>query len=188
MSKLKKIILAALFLALNIVLSRFLSIKTPIIVIKFSFIPTILSAIMLGPWWTMLISGLADLIGALLFPTGAYFVGYTISAVLAGFIYGIFLHRKKPISNMQFLWRLIVSIACVIILCNSILNSLWIWITTQKAMFAILPTRLIKQAIMLPIEVLVMFFLNLGLEKAKVYSKFLGETPQVEEETENDKT
>lgn len=186
MQKLKKIILAALLLAVNIVLSRYLSIKTPIIVIKFSFIPTILSAIMLGPLWTMLISGLADLIGALLFPTGAYFVGYTISAVLAGFIYGIFLHRKKEIPQKKFLLKLILSIVCVIVFCNSILNSLWIWITTQKAMFAILPTRLVKQTVMLPIEVLIMFFLNLGLEKAGVYSKFLGEKIEVEKEQDDD--
>ena len=95
MSNLKKVIIAALMLAATIVLSRFLSVKTPIIVISFSYIPIMLCAILLGPWWTMLVAGLADLIGALLFPFGAYFVGYTISATLSGLIYGIFLRYKK---------------------------------------------------------------------------------------------
>ncbi len=47
MSKLKKIVLSALLLALLIVLSRFLSIKTPLLVISFSFIPIMLSAMLL---------------------------------------------------------------------------------------------------------------------------------------------
>ncbi len=44
MSKLKKIIMSAMLLAMLIVLSRFLSVKTPLLVISFSFIPIIISA------------------------------------------------------------------------------------------------------------------------------------------------
>ena len=84
MSKIKQTILAGLLLATTIVLSRFLSIKTPIVVISFSFIPIMLSGMLLGPWWAMIICGLSDLIGALLFPFGAYFVGYTITSTIAG--------------------------------------------------------------------------------------------------------
>lgn len=47
MSKTKKIIIAALLLAILVVLSRFVSIKTPILVISFSFIPIMISAILL---------------------------------------------------------------------------------------------------------------------------------------------
>lgn len=47
MSKNKKVILAALLLAMEIVLSRFLSIKTPILKISFAFIPIMLCAIWL---------------------------------------------------------------------------------------------------------------------------------------------
>lgn len=47
MSKLKKIVLSAMFLALLIVLSRFLSVKTPLLVISFSFIPIMLSGMLL---------------------------------------------------------------------------------------------------------------------------------------------
>lgn len=47
MSKLKKITLSAMLLALLIVLSRFLSVKTPLLVISFSFVPVMLSGMLL---------------------------------------------------------------------------------------------------------------------------------------------
>ena len=78
MRKNKKIILSAILLALLIILSRFLSVKTPILKISFSFVPTMLCAIWLGPKWTVLVNVLGDLIGATLFPSGAFFIGYTI--------------------------------------------------------------------------------------------------------------
>lgn len=181
MSKTKKIILAGLLLATTIILNRFLSIKTPIVVISFAFIPIMLSGMLLGPMWTMLIAGLADLIGALLFPFGAYFVGYTISSTLSGLIYGLFLQRKYNKTNKKLLLNLIISSLIVLIVCNGILNSVWIYITTKKAIAVILPTRLLKQIIMLPINVIVMFSLNLGLEKMGAYKKLF----DVEIENEN---
>lgn len=172
MTKIKKLILASLLLACSIVLGRFLSIKTPIIVVSFAFIPKILSGILLGPWWTMLLGVLSDLIGALLFPYGAYFVGYTISAGLSGLFYGLFMYNAHKKSNKQFIISLCITIFVQIVVCNVILNSLWIYLTTKKAIALILPTRLIKQLVMFPIEVAIMFSLNLGLKKVGAY-KFL---------------
>lgn len=192
MSKIKKIIIAGLMLATTIVLSRFLSIKTPIVVISFSFIPLMLSGILLGPWWTMMIAGLADLIGALLFPFGAYFVGYTITSLLAGFVYGLFLHRKdEKLNNKKFVLKLIISCLIVLIVCNGLINSLWIYITSKKAIMAILPTRLLKQIVMLPIEVVIMLFINLSLDKMGIYKKLfssydnIDDTDDVEESNDN---
>lgn len=183
MSKIKQTILAGLLLATTIVLSRFLSIKTPIVVISFSFIPIMLSGMLLGPWWAMIICGLSDLIGALLFPFGAYFVGYTITSTLAGLTYGLFLQRKNNKTNKKLILNLIISSLIVLILCNGVLNSVWIYITAKKAIMAILPTRLLKQIIMLPIHVIVLYFLNLGLDKMGAYKKlFNEETDETEDE------
>ena len=186
MSKLKKVILAALLLATTVVLSRFLSIKTPIIVISFSYLPIMLSAILLGPFYSTLIAALSDLIGALLFPFGAYFFGYTLSSALAGLIYGLLLYKgKKEFSNKNFIIRLIVSTLLVIVVCNTLLNTLWIYITTKKALVAILPTRLLKQLIMLPIEVVSVFFVDLGLKK--IYPNFFErENDEEDEQSQSD--
>lgn len=171
MTKLRKVLVAALLLATAIVLNRFISIKTPIIVISFSALPIMLCGILLGPIWTMFVAGLRDLIGALLFPFGAYFVGYTISAALAGLIYGLFLYRKKKPSKKIFILKIILSITLVLVICNSTLNTIWTYITTKKALFAMLPIRIIKQMIMLPILGIAIYFIDLGLDKAGIYRK-----------------
>lgn len=80
-----------------IVLSRFLSIKTPILKISFAFVPTMLCATYLGWKWSVLINILGDLVGALLFPTGPYFVGYTVTTAIAGLIYGTSTYSNIPI-------------------------------------------------------------------------------------------
>ena len=186
MTKLKKVILAGLLLAAAIVFNRFLSIKTPIVVISFGFIPKIIIATMFGPWWSMLLFGLADLIGALLFPFGAYFVGYTASAVISGFIYGIFLHRKKKVSAKTYLWKLIVACLLSNLICNLLLNSVWIYVTTKKAISVILPTRIVKELVTVPIYVAIMFGMHVFFEKYKVYDLALGKTDEESVEDESD--
>ena len=182
MNKLKKFILAGLLLASAIVFNRFLSIKTPIVVISFDFIPKIIIATMFGPWWSMLLFGLADLIGALLFPFGAYFVGYTSSAVLSGFIYGIFLHRKKKIPAKKYLLRLVISCVLSNLICNLLLNSIWVMITSKKALVAILPTRVVKELITIPVYIAIMFGIHVFFEKYKVYDLVLGSSSDIESE------
>ena len=162
MSKNKKIILTAVLLAMLIILSRFLSIKTPILKISFAFVPTMLCAVWLGPKWTVLLNVLGDLIGATLFPTGPYFIGYTISTAIAGFIYGMFLYRKEEnsYSDKQFLIRLILSTALVALVVNMGLNTLWTSITSGKAFMVLFWARIVKQLIMVPIHIIVILFIE----------------------------
>lgn len=163
----KKIILTAILLALLIILSRFLSVKTPIMKISFAFVPTMLCAVWLGPKWTILLNVLGDVIGATLFPTGPYFVGYTISTAIAGLIYGLLLYKKegKEYSDIHFLVRLIIATSLVAVICNMGLNTLWSVITTGKAFWVLLSARIVKQLIMIPIHVVVIFFLEKVLRK-----------------------
>lgn len=168
MSKNKKIILTSVLLAMQIILSRFLSIKTPIVKISFAFVPTMLCATWLGPKWTVLLNVLGDVIGATLFPTGPYFVGYTISTAIAGLIYGLLLYKKKSdsFSDKIFIFRVIIAILLVNLIVNLGLNTLWTSITSGKAFQAILVTRLIKQLIMIPINVAIITFIEKILRKS----------------------
>ena len=163
----KKIILTAILLAMLIVLSRFLSVKTPITKISFAFVPTMLCAIWLGPKWTILLNVLGDVIGATLFPSGAFFIGYTISKSVSAAIYGFILYKKEPDSynDKQLLLRLIIATVLVAIVVNMGLNTLWTSITTGKAFWALLVTRIVKQLIMIPIHVIVIFALEKALRK-----------------------
>lgn len=166
MSKTKKIILTALLLALNIVLSRFLSIKTPITKISFAFIPTMLCATWLGFKWTVLLNILGDVIGATLFPTGPYFIGYTISTAIAGFIYGLFLYNKdKEFNQVKFIIRAILAVTIVAVIVNMLLNTIWTSYTAGKAFKALFFTRLPKQLFMIPVHVVLFLFIEKILRK-----------------------
>ncbi|MBQ9658852.1 MAG: folate family ECF transporter S component [Clostridia bacterium] len=167
MSKNKKIILTAVLLAMQIVLSRFLSIKTPILKISFAFIPSMFCAIWLGAKWTVLLNVLGDIIGATLFPIGAFFIGYTISTAISGLIYGLLLYKKEDNSytDKQFIIRLIISVILVTCISNVGLNTLWISITTGKAFIVLLGARIVKELIMIPIQIVVIVFIKKTLRK-----------------------
>lgn len=161
MSKIKKIILSAMLLAILIILSRFVSIKTQILVISISFIPIMMSAIWLGPKYSTIIALLGDLIGAILFPFGAYFPGFTVSAAISGLIYGLFLYNKgEELKNKQLLIRLTISSLMVLIIVNIFVNSFWIHILYGKAYLAIIASRVTTQIIMLPIHIITIYALE----------------------------
>lgn len=171
-TKTKKLILAAMFLSILLVLSRFLSIKTSFLVISFSFIPMMLCGVYLGPKYSLAVAALGDLIGALIFPFGAYFPGFTITAGLMGFIYGIFLYKNpnKEIKDKTFIFKLILSSLIVQIGVKVVIESAFLNIMYGKAYIAVILTRITTQAIMLPIQVITIYLLEKALRTfAKKY-------------------
>lgn len=148
-----KIANIALLIALEIVLSRFLSISTPIVKASFSFVPLSMLAMLYGPFYAASGAAIADIMGAVLFPIGPYFPGYTITAALTGLTYGLCLY-KRPKS-------LLAITASVLIIGLGLylgLNTIWIQMTTGKAYMAILAPRVIKVIVMIPIKVLLIKF------------------------------
>lgn len=162
MAKSKKIILSAMLLALLIILSRFFSIETQLLVISMDFIPIMMSAIWLGPKYSTLIAGLGDLIGAILFPFGSYFPGFTLTAAISGFIYGIFLYNKnnQKINNIKFIVKLLISSILVLLIVNIFIKSFWLHILYGNAYLVIISTRIITQIIMIPIQIITIYILN----------------------------
>lgn len=155
MKKTQVFVLSGLFISLEVILTHFLSITTPIIRIGFGFLPSSLCSIMLGPVLGGITSMLSDVIGVMLFPQGAYFPGFTISAFLSGTVYGMLLYKKK-IS----LLRVSLAVLIVTIFIDLGLNTLWLSIITGKAVIAIIFPRLIKSLIMFPIQVFLISTIN----------------------------
>lgn len=153
MSKVQKILYTALFIASTVILRRILSIQTPIITIGFSFVPIMLSAIILDWQHTVFVSTISDIIGALLFPSGSFFFGFTISAFLTGLIYGLILHRKEFKIDKGFIIRLVISTFLVTALVNGLLNTIWVIIMTKNASTVVIPIRILKQLVMMPIKI-----------------------------------
>lgn len=184
MTKLRKIITAGLLLATMIVLDRFVAINTPIVSIGFAFIPTILSAMLLGPVWTPILAVLCDILGCLIKPFGAYFWGYTLTALISGVLYGIILNKTYKKSVKQFLWRIILACVLVSLICNCTLNTLWVIMTTKKAFTVLLPTRLIKEAILLPMRIVIMLGIHAAFIKLGVYKNLFKD--ELSDNQEND--
>lgn len=165
MNKSKRILLCALFIASCVVLGRILSIRTTIITIGFSFVPIMLGAIILGPKYSTFIATISDVIGALLFPTGSYFLGFTITAFFTGLTYGLFLHRKEFKIDKSFILRLIISTIIVTGILNGILNTIWIVMISKNASRIMLPIRVLKELITAPIMVITIISLCKILEE-----------------------
>ena len=157
----KKLIYVSFFIALEIVLSRFFSISTPLVKIGFGFVPIALCAMLYGPIYAGVAGALADFIGATLFPIGAYFPGFTLSAALTGVVFGIFLYRRK--GNFAQLAGA-VSINCLGI--SLLLSTLWLTIITGTPFITLLPTRIVQNLIMIPVQ-----FITLKVVQ-KIHSNF----------------
>lgn len=151
-NKSTKLVLIALLVALNIILVRFASINLgPSLRINFGFITIVIMGILFGPRYSALGAALADFIGAIVFPTGgAYFPGFTLSALVTGYIYGkMFYGHKLSIS------RIVISNLLVILIVQFFLNTLWISLIYRKAFIVLISARIIKSFVMLPVESLI---------------------------------
>lgn len=82
-----------MLVAFQIILTRLCSIQTPIVRIGFAFLPVVIIEIMYGTIWSCVANGIAEIIGVILFPTGAFFIGFTLTAILSGVV----LHNKLVI-------------------------------------------------------------------------------------------
>ena len=136
----------ALLTAMEIVLSRFLSLNTWNMKIGFNFIPVVIAAILYGPIGAGITGALGDFIGALLFPIGAYFPGFTLTAFLTGCVYGLFLYQKQG-------WlQVTASVLINQLILSLLLNTLWISVLYGSPYGPLLATRLIQCGVQIAVQ------------------------------------
>lgn len=135
----KKLITMGLLLAMDIVLNRFLSIKTESLSIGFSFVPMVIAAMLYGPVPAAVVHGLADLLGAILFPTGPYFPGFTLSAALSGLIFGFLLHNQE-----RSFWRTLAAVGLSQYGVSLFLTTFWIHILYGSPYWPLVVSRLVQ--------------------------------------------
>lgn len=156
-----------IFIALQIIMGRFVAINLggldgPIR-ISFGFLPVAISSMVLGPFLGGIVAALADIIGIFLFPVGKFFIGYTLSAFLRGFIYGWFLY-KKP----KTIFRVILACTVVNVFDNIILGTLWYSIIQGVNFMVYLPIRSTTNLILLPIHIITIYSMSKLLTKNKI--------------------
>lgn len=145
----QSLVAMATLVAMEIVLSRMLSYSVWDMKIGFAFLPVVIAAIVLGPVRAAIVAALADFLGATLFPIGAYFPGFTLTAALVGLLYGLFLHKEQPF------WKILVSVSIHQLILSLLLNTYWISVLYDSPFSPLLVTRLLQSAAMIPVELLV---------------------------------
>lgn len=146
------LVLTALLMALRIVVgSLFVPVGENLRVYA-SFFVVGLTGLICGPWLAGLSGFGADILGYFLFPSGAFFPGYTLSAMASGFLYALAFYRR-PITLPRVLFgKLAVSLGV-----NVALGSCWSAILYGKGYLYYLAKSVVKNALLLPAETLLLF-------------------------------
>lgn len=157
MNKTKKLVVVSLLIAVQIVLARMVSIEiSNTIRIGFSFIALAINGALFGPLVAGASGGIADVIGFLLKPTGPYFPGFTVTAVILGIIYGYFLHRDEIKMKDIVLASFFVGVVLLF------LNSYWLTMLIGKAYTHFLAVRFPAEVVMVLVKI---FVLRLALPR-----------------------
>ena len=148
---LKVLTFTALMIAASIVIS---SIFIPIgesLRVYFSFLANAICSMVGGPLVGLAAGFVVDIVGYVFHPIGAFFPGYTLSTMLGFLVFAFYLYRTRVTALKIILARLTISI-----LVNVCLGSVWSMIIYGKAYLYYLAKSIVKNAIMFPIEVILL--------------------------------
>lgn len=143
----KSISIIGILVAMEIILARF-SIHTWNLKIGFSFIPVVVAAIFYGPVTAGLVGAIGDIMGYILFPVGAYFPGFTLTAFVTGMIFGFFLRKSQSVLNV------VLAVLCVQIFVSQFMNTYWISFLYGSPYWALFATRIYQTAAMIAVEII----------------------------------
>jgi ECF transporter S component (folate family) len=141
----RRLVTAALFVALATILSFFSITVTNTLEIRFNGLAIAAAGILLGPGLGCAVGGLSDILGYMVHPSGAFFPGFTISYALAGLIFGLIVHKKPSVS------RVLIAQAAVTVGVDMLLNTFWLSLMYGNAFMALFAARLVKNAVLYPL-------------------------------------
>lgn len=171
----KSLVMMAMLLALRLALGFATTIQiTESIKIGYTIFPTTIACMMFGPLPGMVMGGAADLLGFMLKPTGPFFPGYTLDSMVAGLLYGYGFYKRDKISVV----RVVATLLSVTVIVNLCMTTTWVsiqygvkdfglffrdtataWESFRLKFQAIFGARFIKNACMLPINSVGVYFL-----------------------------
>lgn len=151
---------AALLTALSIVMTRFLYFFVPLagmptLRISFGEIPIMMSGLMFGPLVGGITGLVADLVGVLINPQGAFHPGFTLSSILWGAIPGLFLLIFKRSENYESTYsfkKIFISVLVSFVVISLTLNTIWLKHLYGTGFIALLPGRLLNAAVSVPLQ------------------------------------
>lgn len=143
-----------ILIAMEIVLSRFFSIQSWNMKIGFSFLPVVTVAILFGAMEAGMVAAISDIIGAMLFPSGVFFPGFTVTSFLTGFMFGLLLNKKTSLP------KIVLSVVITQVCCSLFLNTMWISIMFQSPYWALFIPRIYQVVVMTVVQIVTIYILN----------------------------
>lgn len=148
---LRILIFCAMCMAASIVLGYFYIPITDGLTIRFSYLATATAGLAVGPVGALIYGMAVDLLDFMMHPTGAFFFGYTLNAMIGAFFYGLFLYRQRVT-----VFKIVLCRLCVNYIVNVLLGAYWSSVLYSRGYLYYLTSSLIKNTVMLPIEVIIM--------------------------------
>lgn len=157
--KLRTLIFSALMVAACVALGRLPSIKLASgIKVSWGFLGRALCALVGGPVNALLFGFVEDTVGYFMNPDGGYNPFYIFTTMLGTFTYALFLYRSEVTVLRVFLAKLFTNIQNVFL--QSLGSYLWY---SSKGYWALVGERAVKNAIMLPIQTVMLVALFAAL-------------------------
>lgn len=150
-NKISILSVTSLMIAINIAIS---AIYIPVgenLRVYFSFIPTAIASLIGGPIIALAYGFISDILGFIIHPSGPFFPGYVLTAMLGALVYALFFYRRKITVIRILLCKLTVNL-----LINIALNSLWSSILFGKGYYYFLTKSVVKNIAMLPLEIVIL--------------------------------
>jgi len=143
----------ALFVALEIILSRFFSINTELVRIGFGWLPIVIIATLYGPIIAGATWAIADVVGFFLFGAGLgpYFPGFTLTNFIGGVVLGLFLYQR-PVTVV----KIVLTVLLLSILSLG-LNSVWLSILFGRGFWIVFISRILQTAILAPLQLILIW-------------------------------
>ncbi len=151
LNKTDKLMICAIMISLQVVLSSFFIPLSDTLRIYFTFFITALNSCICGPILALFSGFIVDNIGFIVHPSGMYFFGYTISSMAGALIYALFTYQTRITVFKLFLSKLLVNV-----LVNAFLGSLWLSMMFTKGFEVYFAASIIKNLTLLPFEVILL--------------------------------
>lgn len=160
---LQDLVTMGLLIAISLVLQR-ISFGSNLTKVGLGFIGTVLLGRFFGPVWGGIAAGIADLLSAAIFGiAGGFFPGFTLSAIVAGVIYGFFFYNQEVK-----IWRVIAAIIIVTLVVNVLMNTYWLTIMYGMDWRVLLMQRLLKEAVVPWIQMGITWLVLKFIERARI--------------------
>lgn len=162
----KLLSVSALLLAIDVILYK-ISIGPAFAPITFGFISMALMGYLYGPIWAGVLEMISNIICFTIFGSGTFQIAFLLAAFLGGFINGLFLYHKKVS-----VFSVILSQFIIMIPISLLLNSWLLSILFNSSFQAIFWSRLFRNLILFPIQIIIIVIVFRALEKRGIFNTF----------------